>query len=79
MQEIYLLQFFLPGTAFQKEDTLFFQTTTENMFFSYFLIPLSYSFGLLLSMNPTHITEFYVEILMRNAQKTKMYFKLTKV
>lgn len=79
MQELYLLQSFLPGTVFQKEDIIFFQTDTENMFFSYLLIPLSYSFGLLLSMNPTYITEFYVEILMKMMQKIKIYFKLTKV
>lgn len=79
MQELYLLQSFLPGTVFQKEDTIFFQRDTENMFFSYLLIPLSYSFGLLLSMNPTYITEFYVEILMKMLQKIKIYFKITKV
>lgn len=79
MQELYLLQSFLPGTAFQKEDTIFFQTATENMFSSDLLIPLRYSFGLLLSMNPAHITEFYVEILMKMLQKIKIYFKLKKV
>lgn len=78
MQELYFLQPFLPGTAFQKEDTVF-QTDTENMFFFYLLIPLSYSSGLLLSMNPTYITEFYVEILMKMLQKIKIYFKLRKV
>lgn len=72
MQELYLLQSFLPGTAFQNEDTIFFQTATENMFFSNMLIPPSYSFSLLLSMNPTHIIEFCVEILMKMLQKIKI-------